>query len=333
MVLCGVQVGTMRGLRGLISALLIGMLMASAGFGTRAQAGERVRDYPARQIAPHTYVIEGPLGYPDVANQGFMNNPAFIVTRTGVVVIDPGSSVQAGRMVVRQIRKVTDQPVTHVLITHVHGDHWLGNQGIREAWPRAELMGGAAMIAQAHASAGQEWVGRMHRATQGFTDGTVPVVPDHVLKDGQTLAIGGLHFRIYVTPNAHSGTDLYVEQVEDSVVFLGDDVTNGRIARMDDGNFKGNIAACDLAIGLKAKHYVPGHGAVGGVDIVRNFRGYLNTLYEEVATHFARGEAAYEMKDAVIAALKPYQQWVGFNEEVGKHISLARLEIEQAEFQ
>lgn len=320
-------------------ALLGGLpgAQADTGVGARervhTQGGERVRDYPARRIAPHTYVIEGPLGYPSVANQGFMNNPAFVITRSGVVVIDPGSSVQAGRMVARQIRKLTHLPVTHVLITHVHGDHWLGNQGIRERWPQAVLMGGEAMNTQARASAGAEWIGRMHRATQGFTDGTVPVVPDHVLKDGQRLAIGGLHFRIYVTPHAHSGTDLFIEQVEDSVLFVGDDVTNGRIARMDDGNFKGNIAACDLAIRLNARHYVPGHGAIGDVAIVRHFRNYLSTLYHEVEKHYARGEAAYEMKDAVVARLKPYQHWVDFNEEVGKHISLARLEIEQAEFQ
>src|SRR5688572_10749145 len=90
---------------------------------TSAQPADRqeiVRDYPADRIAAHTYVIHGPRAIASVANQGFMNNPAFIVTGEGVVVIDPGSSVQAGRMVMKQLRKVTDKPVTHVLNTHVH---------------------------------------------------------------------------------------------------------------------------------------------------------------------------------------------------------------------
>ena len=98
------------------------LLLVSTAF-----AGE-LRDYAPTKVAPHTWVIHGPLGDPSVANQGFMNNPAFIVTRDGFVVIDPGSSAQAGRMVLRQIRQLTDQPVTNVLNTHVHGDHWLGNE-------------------------------------------------------------------------------------------------------------------------------------------------------------------------------------------------------------
>jgi len=90
-------------------------------------AAERVRDYPVDQIAPNTYVIHGPLGFPTVENQGFMNNPGFVITDSGVVLIDPGSSIQAGRMVLKQIRSITEKPVTHVINTHVHGDHWLGN--------------------------------------------------------------------------------------------------------------------------------------------------------------------------------------------------------------
>ena len=68
---------------------------------------DQVRDYPVDRIAARTYVIHGPMGYFSVANQGFMNNPGFVVTGEGVVVIDPGSSVQAGRMVMKQIRNVT----------------------------------------------------------------------------------------------------------------------------------------------------------------------------------------------------------------------------------
>ena len=57
-----------------------------------ASRREIVRDYPADRIAAHTYVIHGPREIASVANQGFMNNPAFVITGEGVVLIDPGSS-------------------------------------------------------------------------------------------------------------------------------------------------------------------------------------------------------------------------------------------------
>src|SRR3569832_2204971 len=114
-------------------------LLAALVFSTSVMAGPNdvVRPYPPQQVAAGTYVIHGPQGVPTAANKSFMNNTAWVVTNEGVVVIDPGSSVQVGRMVVELIRKTTVKPVTHVYDTHVLGDHWLCNQAILEAWPKA----------------------------------------------------------------------------------------------------------------------------------------------------------------------------------------------------
>jgi hypothetical protein len=40
----------------------------------------------------------------------------------------------------------------------------------------------------------------------------------------------------------------------------------------------------------------------------------------------------FEMKPQVAEALKDYADWSGFDEQIGKHISLAYLQIEEAEF-
>src|SRR5215213_5903431 len=168
-----------------------------------AEKNDRVRDYPVDKIAAHTYVIHGGLGYFSVANQGFMNNPAFVVTAHSVVVIDPGASVQAGRMVMKQLRTVTDKPVTHVLITHVHADHWLGNQAVVEAYPNAVLMAHAETIKQAP-EVGEEWVKLIHTLTNGFTSGTRAQVPTVAIADGAELKTGGVTFRIHAPADAHS---------------------------------------------------------------------------------------------------------------------------------
>ena len=305
-------------------ALLTTLFFASA----LALAEGVLKDYPAARIAPHTYVIQGPMGFPSVENQGFMNNPAFVLTRDGVVVIDPGSSVQAGRMVLRQIAKVTAKPVTHVINTHVHGDHWLGNQAILDAYPKAVLIGHPDMIRQARDGAAEQWVSFMASATKGFTSGTRAAIPSEAIDEGQELKTGGMTFRIYAPKNAHSHTDMMIHLVEDSVLFGGDNLLYKRIARMDDGTFAGSIAACDKAIGIGAKHYVPGHGLVGDVAIAKAYRDYLATLLAEVRRQHEAGKADFEMKDAVVAKLQPYRDWVNFDDEVGRHISLAVLEIE-----
>ena len=309
--------------------LSIVTLMISLAIMSIAQAADqRVRDYHAEKVSEHVYVIHGPLGEPSVENQGFMNNPAFVINAKGVVVIDPGSSLQAGEMVLRQIQKFTDSPVTHILNTHVHGDHWLGNQAFRNKWPEVKLYGHPNMIQKAKDGEDQVWVGLMERATNGFTKGTVAVIPETEATNDMRLTLNGLKYKIYAPDKAHSGTDIMIQIVDDSIMFLGDNVTYKRIARMDDGTFKGNINACEVALATGVKLYVPGHGPTAGTEVVSSFKTYLETVYSEVTRLYDEGLEDYEMKADVMMSLSDYHGWNGFEEAVGKHISLAILEIE-----
>ena len=111
-------------------------------------------DYRFEAVTKGVYVMHGPLQEPSKQNQGFMNNPAFVITDAGVVVVDPGSSVQTGEMVLRQVAKVTDKPLLAVLNTHVHGDHWLGNQAMREFAPEVPIYAHPKMLEAVEAGAG-----------------------------------------------------------------------------------------------------------------------------------------------------------------------------------
>ncbi|MGB5258944.1 MAG: MBL fold metallo-hydrolase [Gammaproteobacteria bacterium] len=294
---------------------------------------DAVPDYPAQQLSDHVWVIHGPTELPNPGNKGFMNNPAFVVTSAGVVVIDPGSTLETGRMVLRQIKKVTEKPVTHVFASHIHGDHWLGNQAIRETHPAARFYAHPVMIKQANAGDAESWVAIMEQLTGGASKGTEAVIPDQPLTDGQEIRVGDVTFRVYLADWAHTKTDAMVEVVEDSLLATGDNALYKRIGRMDDGSFRGNLAACEQALDMNLKHYIPGHGPAGGAEVIKPFCTYLKTLYDKVAALYEEGLSDFEMKDAVIESLPEYQDWSGFSDEVGKHISLALLEIEQAEFE
>jgi glyoxylase-like metal-dependent hydrolase (beta-lactamase superfamily II) len=306
-------------------------LLATLAFCNSALAGpnDSVRPYPAQQVSANTYVIHGPQGVPSKANQSFMNNPAWIVTADGVVVIDPGSSVQAGRMVVAQLKKTTKKPVTHVFNTHVHGDHWLGNQAILEAWPNATIIAHPDMIRQARDSAGAFWIKLMSDLTGGYTDGTRAVIPTVEAADGQEFKIGGKTFRIHSSTDAHSKTDLMIEIVEDRTLFTGDNVLNHQVMNLRDGTFKGVMKATDQALALNAKRYVPGHGKTGDRKFVEEQKAYFDTLTSEVKRMYDEGKSDFEMKPVLVEKLKAYKDWAEWDANLGQQISLAILEIEQ----
>jgi len=169
--------------------------------------------------------------------------------------------------------------------------------------------------------------------TDGATSGTKIAYPNKATKESDRLTIAGLHFNIHSVGVGHSDSDIMIELVEDSLMFTGDNVAYERILRMDDGSFRDNVSACDRAISLKLKHYVPGHGRTGCVNIIKLQIEYLNTLYGQAAKYYEDGLEAYEMKPLIVKSLTKFQSWQGFNDEVGKHISLAILDVDKAEFE
>ena len=288
--------------------------------------------FKAEQVSNHVWVIHGPLELPNEKNEGFMNNPAFVVTDGGVVVVDPGSSVHTGNMLLREIRKVTDKPVIAVFDTHIHGDHWLGNDAIKRAFPDADIYAHDKTISMIDAGEGQTWLDLMHNMTKGATDGTKIVNAGDALKGGEDLSIGGHQFQIIHRGQAHTLTDIMILYKEDNVLFAGDNVSYERIIRLADGSFKGNIETIDVAKNLNPAIVVPGHGKTGGPEIMDAYKDYLSTLYTNVNRYFEEDMTDFEMKPKIHDALTEFHGWSGYDEELGKHISRAYLEIEAAAF-
>ncbi len=309
------------------------VLVLIAGVAYALQKALPIRGaWTPEQIAPGVYVIHGPTELPSPDNQGFMNNPAFIVTDAGVVVVDPGSSVQVGEMVLERIGQVTDKPVLAVFNSHIHGDHWLGNQAIRAIYPDVPIYGHERVGPKVIAGAGTEWVQLMLRMTEQATAGTEVVAPDRAVKDGDELAIGGLTYRVMNNDKAHTDTDIMLHVKELDLMFLGDNAGHGRILRLEGGSFPGNIEALEQALATDARVFVPGHGPSGGREVAERYRDYLQTLYTAVEQGVEEGLADFEIRPQLMPRLEPWSQWAGFDIELGRHINGAYLEAEAAAF-
>lgn len=300
--------------------------------GNAADRGPDVPDYPADKVAENVYVIHGPIDMPSPENQGFMNNPGIVITDAGTVIMDPGSSVQSGEMVLRVARTLSDKPVIAVFNSHIHGDHWLGNQAVRAAYPDAAIYGHPNMIELIKNGEGENWLKIMDSMTEGKTAGTEVVGPETAINHGDEIRLGKLTFRIHYYGKAHTTSDAMVEIVEPGVVFTGDNVLNGRIPRIDGGSITGVVKANEEIIKSGASVYVPGHGKTGGVEVVNAMHRYFDTVYSNVKRLFEDGQSDFEMKDEIAGKLQDYASWESFDEELGKHISYSYLQVEEESF-
>jgi glyoxylase-like metal-dependent hydrolase (beta-lactamase superfamily II) len=311
------------------------MLALAAGLTVEAMTSEPARairaDYPLDRLTPNVYVIHGPTADPTPENQAFRNNPGIVLTREGVVVIDPGSSVHVGEMVVRKVKTLTSKPIVAVFNTHSHGDHWLGNEGIKLAYPRAVIYAHPKMKAMAIKDEGRMWIKAFNELSNGAAEGTTPVGPDKVVNDGDVITIGGTRFRILLPGPAHSDHDVMIELPDEKVLFFGDVVRDGLFSPFQ-ASFKGNIAAIDRGLKTGSKVFVPGHGRSGDATVTRNYRLFLVTLREQVRRNYRNGLSDFEMKPRIAEALAAYRDWSSLDESLGRLVSAAYQEIEAEEF-
>lgn len=316
-------------------AVGLAMLALAAALVAQPMAPDPARairtDYPLDRLTPNVYIIHGPTADPTPENQAFRNNPGIVLTREGAVVIDPGSSVHVGEMVVRKVKSLTAKPIVAVFNTHAHGDHWLGNEGIKLAYPRAVIYAHPKMAAMAIEDEGRMWIKAFNERSNGAAEGTTPVGPDKGVNDGDVISIGGTRFRILHPGPAHSDHDIMIELPDEQVLFFGDVVRDGLFSPFQT-SFKGNIAAIDRGLQTGARVFVPGHGRSGDRTVAMNYRRLLETMREQVRRHYRSGLSDFEMKPRIAEALAAYRDWASLDESLGRLVSAAYQEIEAEEF-
>jgi len=312
--------------------LPIAMLLLGAVIIGHAADRKPLDGYEAKKISDNTWVIHGPTESPNPENLGFMNNPAFTVTDNSVIVFDPGATKATGEGVLQRIKEQTNNPVTHVFITHVHGDHWLGNHAIKNAYPDAKFYAHPIMIELAKGGAAYQWVSLMEQLTNGASKGTEAVIPEVALSDEQEVKIDNITVRAHLSEWAHSKSDAMFVIVEDKVLLTGDNVMSKRIARMNDGSFRGNIDTIEAALDYDIEVVIPGHGPSGGKEVLESFKQYLSAIYAAAEAAVEDELEAHEVKSTLAEQFDDYKDWPGFENEFGRHISLAILEAEDASF-
>ena len=85
--------------------------------------------------------------YGDVGLDG---NAVVVLSEQGVLVFDANGTPAAAAAVLAEIRKLTDQPVRYLVLSHWHWDHWYGAEIYKDAYPGLQIItqeGGRRMMA------------------------------------------------------------------------------------------------------------------------------------------------------------------------------------------
>ena len=257
-------------------------------------------------------------------------NAGFVVTSEGVVVIDALASPQQGQQLVNAIRRVTQAPITWLVLTHHHPDHHFGAIVFRRLGAKVIAHPDRRVLAS---EAGEDaliadWVRVVGLdAMRGFEFADTP---DRPVTGVDTLRLGERTIIISHPGAAHTAGDLMVWLPQERVLFAGDLLVEDGVTMVVDGSsgelLKG-LAAIDS---LHPRVIVPGHGAIprDPSQLVARTREYISALRTEMRAAVEHGVPM----NRALASLPPADQTrpVSLNSRRRRNALRVYLEEERA---
>lgn len=262
--------------------------------------------------APVYYVI-GLSGVPDSENEGHTSNAGFVVTQAGVVVFDALGTPALGYRLLQSIREVTDQQITHIIVSHYHADHIYGLQAFKEhadtpsVWAQALSTG---YIGGTSATQGEDAQRRLEQRRMALypwvDERTYIVSPDHTFSEGLSFTLGGISFELKHLGPAHAPGDSVLLVKDFGVLFSGDVIYEGRVPFLDspETNINRWLGGLEYLSSMQPtpRYIIPGHGGLStdvrqAVKTTYDYIKYVRDAMRDAVSDFIPFDIAYENTD------------------------------------
>ncbi len=287
--------------RGWLAALACAWAAALAHAQTPAPAEPAEPAMTARQLSASAWAVEGLSALGSPTNRNFISNAGFVLTRDGVVLIDALGSPALAQRLLDEIRKHTNKPVTHVIVTHYHADHIYGLQALKATG--AKVIAHQAAREYLNSDTARLRLEASRTELAPWIDKDTRLVPaDEWLNGDRELVIGGVVLRIKPVGPSHTPEDLVVYLPQEKVLFAGDLVFRNRIPFVGQADSRQWIKALDALLAFDASVILPGHGPVStdarkDMELTRDYLVHLRGVMGYAAKNLEPFDDAYKAAD------------------------------------
>ena len=246
-------------------------------------------------------------------------NSGVVVGDDSVLVIDARATPVMAKELVAHIRKVTDKPIRHVLLTHYHAVRVLGVAGYED---RVNVIASDVTREMIVERGRQDMDSEIQRFPRLFrARETIPGLtwPNVVFHQRMTLWLGSREVRIIHAGRGHTRGDTIAWLPKEKVLFSGDLVEFGATPYCGDAHFGDWPGTLDRLAALAPDALVPGRGeALTTPDKVRQgvgeTRAFLQDVFRIAKAGVAAGQPLKQVYDTAMRELRPkYGHWVIFD--------------------
>lgn len=245
-----------------------------------------------------------------------VGNASAVARDRRAVVVDGFATEEMNRRLQVHLAAVADE-IPYVVNTHHHGDHVYGNA----FFPRT-----AKIVAHTETVAPMRATGKLLTSLWPEIDwGDFELrLPDVAFTGSMRIDLDGLEVRLVDVSPAHTEGDVVAWIPEDEVLIAGDVAFSDSTPFALMGSIRGWLAALERLRTLEPAIVVPGHGPVGGPEILRRNADYLDWIWT-VAGESIR--AGHTVKEAVnrTGVPAPFRTW-GERERLAPNLEVAYWE-------
>jgi len=262
-----------------------------------------------KEVSKDVYCFFGLPEVMDKRNNGNMSNSCFVNMGTSYLVIDSGPTFQYAKQAYKKMQNIQKLPISYVVNTHVHDDHWLGNS-YYSTLKNTKIIG-STLFKELPVL---DETRMQRRISKEAYAGTTQIFPTIFVDKEKVLNINNKTVDIKsVNHKAHTNSDLYVYIPSKKTLFAGDLVFNERLPSLRDGDITGWIQALRELKKLDVNYIIGGHGDVVTKKAVDFTYKYLKELREKVKSMLDAGE---DIEDVVNAVVMPEYKNVPFYDSI-----------------
>jgi len=232
-------------------------------------------------------------------------NSGVIIGDDSVMVIEAQATPRLANKVIAEIRKVTDKPISHVVLTHYHAVRVLG----ASAYGAQQIIMSDTARGMVEERGQEDWDSEFQRFPRLFEGHeSIPglTYPTTTFSDGMTVYLGKRRVDIMHLGRAHTAGDAVVWVPDAEVMFTGDIVEYHSACYCGDGHFNEWGHTLDNIAAFDPESIAPGRGdALVGREMVaaaiESTRDFVESTYRPAARIAAKGGSLKEAWDAVRA--------------------------------
>lgn len=232
-----------------------------------------------KKINDNTWCFLGKLETPTKNNGGFMSNHCYVNTGKNYVLIDAGATYELAKQAYKKMSEIKKLPVSTVILTHEHDDHWLGASFYKKEF-NSKLIG-SSLINKNYNENSKTRMFKM--LSEDAIKNTSIIKVDEEIKEVKTLKVDEVEFQIIpIGRKAHSSDDLFVYVPSNKTLFASDIVMNGRITSNRDGSVIGQLKAVEMIEKMDYNNLIPGHGFDTSKNAINETKQYFTLLKQRV---------------------------------------------------